>query len=183
MTVGASDPEVEEACEQTAGGSHVAAASLLAKLGRWSVRQFTGALKPVGLKPRHFGTLLELREHPLSQRALGDALGVDATQLVGFLNELEAEQLIYRRRDPLDRRRHIVEISCLGRERLEAADRALADVDARLLTGLEPEEQKRFVALLRFVADHGGFDEECAGKPPIEPCLAAAVEDEACGGG
>ena len=169
------DQEPEGCPQVIAATAYVPAASLLAKLGRWSARQFTDALRPLGLKARHFGTLLELREGPLSQRRLGDALGVDATQLVGFLNELEGDGLIHRRRNPDDRRRHIVEISTPGRERLEAADRALADVDARLMTGLDPAERARFVTLLRFVAEHGGFDEEYVCETTIEPCMAAGV--------
>jgi DNA-binding MarR family transcriptional regulator len=109
-------------------------------------------------------------------------MGVDATQLVGFLNELEAEELVLRRRDPDDRRRHIVELSDLGRERLAEADRALADVDTRLMAGLSPAERSQFVTLLRFVAEHGGFDEECAGQPAVEPCIAAAAEAAAAAG-
>jgi len=145
----------------------------LAKLGRWAGRQFTNALGPIGLKQRHLGTLLELRAGPLGQQALGDALGIDAAQLVGLLNDLEAEQLVYRRRDPSDRRRHIVEISDLGRARLATTDRAMAEIDAKLMTGLTPEQHRQFAALLRFVAEHGGFDEECAGN---KPCASEAEE-------
>jgi len=160
------------------------AVALLAKLGRWAGKQFAGALGPIGLKQRHLGTLLELRAGPLGQQALGDALGIDAAQLVGLLNDLEAEQLVYRRRDPSDRRRHIVEISDLGRARLATTDRAMAEIDAKLMTGLTPEQHSQFVTLLRFVAEHGGYDEECAGKPcasaaePFagEPCSAEAEE-------
>jgi DNA-binding MarR family transcriptional regulator len=156
------------------------AASLLTRLGRWSVRQFTAALKPIGLKPRHLATLIELRNAPLPQQSLGEAVDVDAAQLVGLLNDLESDGLVHRRRDPEDRRRHIVEISDVGRERLAEADRALADVDARLMAGLTPEDRARFVTLLRFVAEHGGFEEECAGRSDVSPCVAAAEEDE-CG--
>jgi DNA-binding MarR family transcriptional regulator len=156
------------------------AAALLADLGRWAGRQFAAAFKPVGLRQRHLGTLLELRNGPLTQQSLADAVGVDAAQLVGLLNDLESEALVHRRRDPDDRRRHIVDISELGRERLAAADRAMADIDARLMAGLEPAEQAQFIALLRFVATHGGYDEECAGRP--EPC-DGDPGDGACGSG
>ena len=44
-------------------------------------------------------------------------------------------------------------------------DRAIAQIDAKLTTGLTPEEHAQFVALLRYVAEHGGYDEDCAGKP------------------
>jgi DNA-binding MarR family transcriptional regulator len=134
----------------------------LAKLGRWAGRQFANALAPIGLKQRHLGTLLELRAGPLAQQALGDALGIDAAQLVGLLNDLEAEGLVYRRRDPSDRRRHIVEISTLGRTRLASTDQAMAEIDAKLMTGLTPDQQAQFVALLRLVVERGGYDEDCA---------------------
>ena len=140
------------------------AAVLLSKLGRWSGKQCANALTPIGLKERHLGTLLELRHGPLTQQALSDALGVDAAQLVGLLNDLETEQLVHRRRDPDDRRRHIVEISELGRARLEITDRAMSRIDERLMNGLSAGERAQFVSLLRFVDEHGAYDEECAGK-------------------
>jgi len=141
------------------------AAPLVVKLGRWASQQFGAALRPVGLKPRHLGTLIELRHGPLPQQALGDAVGVDAAQLVGVLNDLEAEGLVERRRDPNDRRRHFVELSTAGCERLAVADRAMAEIDGRLLAGLAPAERAHFVSLLRFVVDHGAFDaDEGAGE-------------------
>ncbi len=147
---------------------------MLATLGRWAGKQFADALNPLGIKKRHLGTLLELRTAPLAQQALGDALGVDAAQLVGLLNELEAEQLVQRRRDPADRRRHIVEISELGRARLAIADRAIARVDAKLMNGLTSEQQTAFAALLRFVVEHGGYDAEDRRTP------ACLEESDAC---
>jgi DNA-binding MarR family transcriptional regulator len=147
------------------------AAVVLSKLARWAGKQFTAALAPSGLKPRQLGTLIELRPGPLTQQSLGEALGIDAAQLVGLLNDLEAEQLVLRRRDPGDRRCHIVEISDLGRARLESTDRALAEVDARLMTGLLPEQREQFVTLLRFVATHGAYDEERGASEP-EPCAS-----------
>ena len=157
------------------------AAALVAKLGRWSARQFTAALKPVGLKPRQFGTLTELRQGPLTQQALGDAVGTDAAQLVGLLNELEADGLVHRRRDQNDRRRHIVEISGDGLARLTEADEALAAIETRLLTGLDEAQQIQLRSLLAYVAEHGGYDEECAGRSDVAPCVSAAeAEDDAC---
>jgi DNA-binding MarR family transcriptional regulator len=136
------------------------AVTLVASLGRWASRQFPGALKPIGLKPRHLRTLLELRNGPLAQQSLGDAVGVDAAQLVGLLNDLESEDLVHRRRSVDDRRRHIVEISESGRARLALADRAMADLDARLMAGLDPQQRAQFITLLRFIAERGDFERE-----------------------
>ena len=81
------------------------AGMLLVKIGRVAERWFTDALKPIGLTPRHLGVLLEVRARPTSQQALIDTIGVDPSKLVGLLNDLEADGLIVRRRDPEDRRR------------------------------------------------------------------------------
>jgi DNA-binding MarR family transcriptional regulator len=77
------------------------------RLGRAAQRRFNEVLKPSELTPRNHQVLDELREGPLSQQALADRAGVDPTKLVGLLNDLEARHLVLRRRDSVDRRRHI----------------------------------------------------------------------------
>src|SRR5919201_3389883 len=112
------------------------AGMLLAKIGRIAERWFTEALKPSELTPKHVGVLFQVRAQPTSQQALIDSVGVDPSKLVGLLNDLEAEGLIVRRRDPADRRRHIVELSKEGRAHLAAAERAVQEVEDELLVGL-----------------------------------------------
>ena len=56
-----------------------------------------------------------LRDHsPIPQQELGELLCVDANNLVLLLNDLEAREFAFRRRDPADRRRHLVEITDEG---------------------------------------------------------------------
>ena len=98
------------------------AGMLLVKIGRAAERWFTEELKPTGLTPKHVGVLFQVDACPTSQQALIDSIGVDPSKLVGILNDLEEEGLIVRRRDPDDRRRHIVELSKEGRSRLGAAE-------------------------------------------------------------
>src|SRR3954469_6937820 len=117
--------------EKHALGYAPTAGFLLVKLGRAAERWFTEALKPSGLTPRHLGVLFEVDAHPTSQQALIDSIGVDPSKLVGLLNDLEAEGLIVRRRDPEDRRRHIVELSGEGRAKLTAAEKAVRKVEER----------------------------------------------------
>src|SRR5256885_6461975 len=92
---------------------------LLVKLGRALQHGFNEALKPIELTPRHLQVLDELRQGPMSQQALADRVGADPTKLVGLLNDLEDRSLVLRRRDPVDRRRHIVENSREGEVRVE----------------------------------------------------------------
>jgi len=134
---------------------------LLVKIGRAAERWFTEALKPTGLTPRHVGVLYEVDAHPTSQQALIDSIGVDPSKLVGLLNDLEADGSIVRRRDPDDRRRHIVELSKEGRARLAAAKEASKTVEERLFAGLDPKQRKQLHGVLAQVADSSGVLEGC----------------------
>jgi DNA-binding MarR family transcriptional regulator len=137
------------------------AGMLLVKIGHAAERWYTEALKPTGLNPRHVGVLFEVRARPTSQQALIDSIGVDPSKLVGLLNDLEAEGLIVRRRDPEDRRRHIVELSKKGRAGLAAAEQAVRKVEQRLFAGLDEEQRTQLLALLAQVADSSGVLEGC----------------------
>src|SRR5580658_1997596 len=80
-------------------------------------------LAPLGLRPRHLVALTVLRDRGGStQQALAATLAMDGTNIVGLLNELEAGQLIERRRSPEDRRRHLVEVTDAGAEQLAKAE-------------------------------------------------------------
>jgi DNA-binding MarR family transcriptional regulator len=91
--------------------------------------------------------LLSERE-AVSQQALGELLSMDPSNVVGLLNELEARGLTTRRRDPADRRRHIVEISKDGETELAAASARITAVDDEVLHALSPAERAAFHQLL-----------------------------------
>jgi DNA-binding MarR family transcriptional regulator len=103
------------------------------------------ALDAAGLTPRHAMVLMHLAEGPVTQQALIEQLEVDPSVLVALLNDLEGEDLVRRRRDPADRRRHIVEITPKGTGRLAKSDLALDAVERELFADLS----ERDVASLR----------------------------------
>ena len=126
----------------------------LVQLGRMASRQLRAALAPIRLTPPHAAVLAQLSEEgPISQRALGEALDLDSNNLVGLLNDLEADGLAVRRRDPDDRRRHIVEISARGSTRLADADRAIVATEARLLDALDDDQRRDLEELLARIAE------------------------------
>src|SRR6195256_1964961 len=88
---------------------------LMIKLGRITMHRFTEALEPFGIRPRHVAALIELRDRgELTQQSLCGQLHLDPTNLVAILNDLEERGYATRRRDPGDRRRHLVEVSKKG---------------------------------------------------------------------
>ena len=137
------------------------AGMLLLKIGKSAERRFADALRPSGLTPRHLGVLFEVQACPTSQQALIETVGVDPSKLVGLLNDLEADGLIVRKRDPQDRRRHIVEVSAKGSARLDAAKKIASDVEQELLAGLDAAQREELLVLLAQVADTSGIFEGC----------------------
>jgi DNA-binding MarR family transcriptional regulator len=145
---------------------------LLAHLGRVAKRRFTDALEPTGLKGPQAFALMQLRDlGPISQQELAETLDLDPSKLVALLNELESNQFAERRRDPSDRRRHIVEISALGNERLADAERAMAEFEDQFFAGLEPDERRQLQGLLGRVAECVARDEvdSLAADAPCDP--------------
>jgi DNA-binding MarR family transcriptional regulator len=120
------------------------------------------ALALHGLKPSHGYVLRQLSdEGATSQQSLIEALGVDASVLVAVLNDLERDGLAERRRDPADRRRHIVEISARGTTLVADIQRAIAAVDAELFVDLDAAEIITLQGLLARVKASSADDEAC----------------------
>jgi len=142
----------------------------LARVGR---RAAETSMSPGGLRPRHLIALKLLSEHgPASQQRLAEALSLDPSNVVGLLNELEERGLITRRRDPADRRRHIVELSATGQDELCLAEVRLSRVEDELLSAPSAEERSTLYQLLvRAVEGVGMTGEPCV----AEPCAADAA--------
>ena len=85
---------------------------------------------------------------PVSQRAISDHLGLDASDVVGVLDILEAAGMVERRRDPDDRRRHAVVLTEAGEQASRRLSVLRAEVEARVLANLEPDERRQLVELL-----------------------------------
>ncbi len=128
---------------------------LLTRLAKVVYRRSNEQL--LGISLRQLVALSFVNDHDgAPQQALGDALCVDANNLVLLLNELEAGELIERRRDTLDRRRHVVHITPAGRLALERAERAQEGVEDEVLAGLSPAERATLRELLARALDGAG---------------------------
>lgn len=113
----------------------------LASAGQVASTRIQKALRAHGLKNGHAHVLMVLAdEGATSQQAMIQALGVDPSVLVATLNDLEQAGLAQRRRDPADRRRHIVEISPRGTQLVTDVYASIASVEAELFASLDPNE-------------------------------------------
>ncbi|MET8089927.1 MarR family winged helix-turn-helix transcriptional regulator [Micromonospora sp. NPDC005220] len=123
--------------------------ALLDHLARRMRLRSESVLAPLGLRPRHLVALTVLRAGGgTGQQALATILEMDSTNIVGLLNDLEAKQLIERRRSPEDRRRHVVELTEYGAKRLNEAECALASAEDEVLAALDSAERETLYELL-----------------------------------
>jgi DNA-binding MarR family transcriptional regulator len=137
----------------------------LARVGRRATDTGTSGC----LRPRHLIALKLLAEHgPMTQHAVGTALSLDPSNVVGLLNELEERGLITRRRDPADRRRHIVELSAAGSGEVTQTCDQLGLVEDDLFKTLTADERSTLYDLLARAVD--ALSPAACG--PAEPCLA-----------
>jgi DNA-binding MarR family transcriptional regulator len=130
---------------------------LMIKLGRITMHRFTEALEPFGIRPRHVAALIELRDRgELTQQTLCGQLHLDPTNLVAILNELEQRGYATRRRDPEDRRRHLVEVSKKGIAVIDKVSEVMDGVEDDLLEGFEPAERRQLESLLASIWERSG---------------------------
>jgi DNA-binding MarR family transcriptional regulator len=124
-------------------------APLLVHLARRMQTEAEVELAAFGLRTRHVIALTLLRDlGEQNQSDLPATLGMDPTNVVALLNELEADDLVQRRRSAQDRRRHTVSLTAAGKARLKDIEDLLTGVEQRVLDPLSPEEQQTFYALL-----------------------------------
>jgi MarR family transcriptional regulator, lower aerobic nicotinate degradation pathway regulator len=166
--------------EMTAGGQQAAASRQilplidhLARVGRRATESFNAGC----LRPRHMIALRLLGDRgPMTQHAVGIALSLDPSNVVGLLNELEERELITRRRDPADRRRHIVELSAAGSGELTQSCNQLGLVEDDLFKALTADERTTLYGLLvRAVGSLTPAQMPCGAPEPAD-CLAPRHE-------
>jgi len=121
--------------------------NLLTRLSRVVYHRATEDV--LGVRLKQFVALDYLREQgESSQQQLGQTLMLDANNCVIMLNDLEEDGYVERRRDPSDRRRHIVEITPAGLRALEHAEQKLESVEDPVLGNLSAAERSTLRDLL-----------------------------------
>jgi DNA-binding MarR family transcriptional regulator len=103
----------------------------------------------LGMHLRLLMALSYVRDHDgAPQQELAEALCMDANNVVLLLNELEDLGHVTRRRDPVDRRRHLVELTQAGGRALTDAERAQETIEDEVLQALDAGERATLWRLL-----------------------------------
>jgi MarR family transcriptional regulator, transcriptional regulator for hemolysin len=127
----------------------------LARVSRTVSRAFDDALAKAGGSLPVWLVLISMKSGQLaSQRELAEAVGVQGATLTHHLNAMESAALVTRRRDPANRRLHLVELTPAG----DALFFRLRDVamafDQRLRVGLSDTEAGQLQTLLTRLRDN-----------------------------
>ena len=136
---------------------------LLKRLGFNAKQHSFDEYEKVGLSPYHHAILAMLDEGvPDTQAAIADSLGYDRGTLVGLLDELEEKGLVERKRDPDDRRRHLVRLTGDGKRALGKLRTLAERLEDEFLAPHDAEQREQLHSLLLVLA--GRHEPRCA--PP-----------------
>jgi MarR family transcriptional regulator for hemolysin len=121
----------------------------LSRAARSVSRAFDDALTDAGGSLPVWLVLISLKSQRLpSQRELAGAVGIREATLTHHLNAMDAQGLITRRRDPANRRVHVVELTEKGEAAFHRMRRAAAAFDRRLRSGVSDEDVANLEDLL-----------------------------------
>jgi DNA-binding MarR family transcriptional regulator len=125
---------------------------LLSQLNRVAYRRATEDVLGIKLKQLIALEILARNEGCLQQE-LGASLMVDPNNCVLLLNELDDHGYVERKRDPQDRRRHIVAITPAGMKALQKAEAKLEELEGEVLANLDSGEREQLRGLLARAMD------------------------------
>jgi MarR family transcriptional regulator for hemolysin len=114
---------------------------LTARTAKVLSRAFDDALSAAGGSLPSWLVLMSLKGRvPGAQRELAESVGVEGPTLTHHLNRMEAQGLLTRRRDPANRRAHLVELTEAGDAAFAGLRQTVVAFDARLRAGFTDEE-------------------------------------------
>jgi len=133
----------------------------LTRAARVVSRAFDDALAAAGGSLPIWLVLISLKAQRLpNQRQIAESIGIQGATLTHHLNAMEADGLVTRRRDPTNRRVHVVELTEAGEALFLRLRNAAVGFDRQLRAGLNEEEVASFTRVLdRLHANVASSDE------------------------
>ena len=125
----------------------------LARTARSVSRAFDDALAQAGGSVPVWLVLISLKSQQLrNQRELAEAVGIREATLTHHLNAMDEQGLITRRRDPANRRVHLVELTEAGEATFQRLRGTAAAFDKQLRAGFTDDDVANLEALLSRLA-------------------------------
>src|SRR6516225_8135359 len=119
----------------------------LTRTARTVSRAFDDALAQAGGSVPVWLVLISVKSQQLhNQRELAEAVGIREATLTHHLNAMDEQGLITRRRDPGNRRVHLVELTEAGEAAFQRLRGAATAFDQRLRRGLSGDELSQLEA-------------------------------------
>jgi DNA-binding MarR family transcriptional regulator len=125
---------------------------LLSWVAASGAEHYGRALASVGLKAQHLAVLVLLRDGPMVQARLSEALNVFKPVMVTLVNELEEMGLVERRAHPSDRRAVQVHLLPAGVRRVREAEGVSMRAADEFFAPLTPRQRQTFHNLLAKLA-------------------------------
>jgi MarR family transcriptional regulator for hemolysin len=113
----------------------------LANTAKQVTLAFDAALAAVGGSRPAWLIVLTIKTRSVAnQQEIADAVGIRGATLTYHLNAMEADGLLQRRRDPQNRRVHLVELTKAGEAAFKAMRHAAVAFDQRVRRGISDRE-------------------------------------------
>ena len=124
-------------------------AYLLSRIGKAARARMAARMAAEGLTLRHHAVLAYVLDAgPSTQRDAGRLLGIDPSDMVGAVDDLEGLGYVTRDRDPADRRRSLITLTEEGRSATGRCAEQAEGVAAEILDPLSGEERELLSRML-----------------------------------
>ena len=129
--------------------------SAFRQASRYVTSFYDQMLSGSGLRVTQFAILSRLRARPATVTQLAQSMVMDRTTLARNLQPLVREQLVQVRASEHDRRERVIELTALGRDKVEAILPAWRRAQARFDEQFGADRGVQLLATMRAVVDSG----------------------------
>lgn len=128
---------------------------LLSRAGRIIHEKFEKAIEPMGIRARHFGLLINLRNYgPLSQSEAAKKMSIDKSTIVSIVDDLEKWHLVERKRNRKDRRLYDLTLTEEGIKKINDVVNSVEESEwLKPLNKEEKEQLNKLLSRLLFASD------------------------------
>jgi DNA-binding MarR family transcriptional regulator len=137
---------------------------LLSRASGMVARAASDVLAPFGLRVRSYSVLGFVSDTPrgLTQRRVAAAMGLDPSQIVALVDDLEERELVSRTTDSADRRNKLIVATDEGRRIRNEAEKRVEQSHRRCLAQMSRGEMDSLKGILRGIAFADGVPVEVA---------------------